>query len=186
MPAPMCQVDECHRRADLASIRNGMRVYRAKCKACRQGRTPTPRPRPYRFDPKSKGWPDDQRCPFCHRRREPREGGHFLRRTCRKHRGKGLKKKSPKPPPVVIRPSRIPRPALLSRPPAPKSDPRVVSFRDMGRKHVLRIPDEDWRVFRKLFDKDTGIFPASTDKRLTRRYPTAAVVSLFSRWARGR
>ena len=94
-PAPMCQYAGCHRRAALnyRDAKTGLRVFRAWCGPHRPvyGRTRWPdrqaMPRPYRWDPKGDGWPEDVKCPFCERKREPLKGGG-MRRTCRLCRAK--------------------------------------------------------------------------------------------------
>lgn len=195
--SPLCSTPDCHRRADVYRRNaDGTRTFRTLCRACRSHRTPTPRPRPYQghLAPSAPSWPENEKCPWCHRRREPRTSQE-RRRSCKIHRGRwmqehrpelaksekrlGKKKKIPHVNPIVKKKA-PPVPAAS----VPVTNPRVVSFRDMGRVFSILIPRQDYRRLWRLFKKDVGIYPASTHTSLSRRYPTGAITVLFARWAK--
>ncbi len=199
-PAPACQRPGCTRRAQyLYRDSSGFKVYRPWCEADRPSRrstgvTPVARPRPYA--PLKQEWAAAEKCPFCHRKREPRQPGGILRPTCREHRGRtvtGERRKQGRPT-TAVHADRSPR-----RPPTPRvkravrtakpikkaavpTNPREVTFREHGKSFTITLPPGDYARLKKLHAADTGHYPAATDAKLTRKYPTALIAALWYRW----
>jgi len=143
-------------------------------------------PRPYA--PLNQAWAADEKCPFCHRKREPRQPG-VLRPTCREHRGRtpdGKRRKQGRPATTVKtnpKPRRIPRPKP-QRPvrTAKMVNPCEVTFREGGKTITVTLPPADLYRLKRLHARDTGHYPAATDGKLTRKYPTALIAALWYRW----
>jgi hypothetical protein len=193
-PPPMCQRQGCHRRATFlyTEKRTGLRVYRPWCAADRpehgqRFKNITPRPRVY--DRTATPYPADVKCPYCDRKREPREGGHTLRATCRvcrgmtatgERRGRGRPRLHPERPVVV----KVPRTARVSPPVAPAApDFAAFKYHDNGKPAVVKFNVKDVKVLRRLWMEEMGTYPASTHSNLSRKYPTAAIVALWSYWS---
>lgn len=200
-PAPQCQQEGCVRRAQyMYRDSQGFKVYRPWCEADRPIRGKvlgpiTPRPRPYRA--LNQAWDEKEKCPFCHRKREPRQPG-ILRPTCREHRGMtttGERRKQGRPattvkkvrvtratpPPKPKTAVRTAKPTKLNRPPA---NPYEVTYREGGKSFTTELPPEDMIRLKALHSHDVGHYPAATDKKLTRKYPTALIAALWYRWTR--
>lgn len=200
-PAPKCQYPGCHRRSEFLyrDRYTDERIYRPWCGVHRPGRLGAgmvrPTPRAYPRDGVT--WPEDVKCPHCHRKREPRVRGE-LRPTCRLHRGTsdtGIPRPPGRPPSRPARrtsdaPKRLKTtPRHIRRATTPPPDRPIPSkiwqafpFRDNGRAKTIKIPVEDRRILRKLWETDIGHFPAATDSRLTRKYPTSAISALWNYW----
>lgn len=200
-PAPACQQEGCTRRAQyLYRDSLGFKVYRPWCEADRpiRGKTLGPitaRPRPYRA--LNQAWDKKEKCPFCHRKREPRQPG-VLRPTCREHRGRvvgGARRKqgrpvttakNPRPPrrnPIpgarrAVRPSKAVKKVILT------ANPCEVTFREGSKTTTRTLPMADLSRLRVLYETDTGHYPAATDSQLTRKYPTALIAALWYRWTK--
>lgn len=184
-PAPPCQWPECPRRSMMAyrDAKTGRRVFRPWCRAHRGGvHAVSTRPRPYRRDPETWQWPPEVKCPFCENKREPRQKGVY-RSTCRRHRGKVI---TPPKTVKVFKVKKIKRPRP-SPPPKPNLrvpvNPLSISFKDGSRVMQLEMTLSDSSRLRALFNSDAGHYAAATDKKLSRKYPTAAIAALWSRWA---
>lgn len=201
-PAPGCQWDGCTRRAQyLYRNSSGFKVYRPWCEAHRPIRNldstaPTPRPRPYA--PLNQSWPEGEKCPFCHRKREPRQPG-ILRPTCREHRGMiagATERRKPGRPPLqsstAPRPRRNPIPgahrAVRTAKPIKKSvapaNVHEVTYREGGRPVTVVLPPLDLIRLKILHSHDIGHYPAATDKKLSKKYPTALIAALWYRWSK--
>jgi len=196
-PAPTCQRLDCHRRAQYM-YRNsaGFKVYRPWCEVHRpiHGITILPdiilRPRPYAAA--NEVWDEKKKCPFCHRKREPRQPGGVLRPTCREHRGMtptGERRKQGRPV-TTAKKVRVPRPtprpmARIAKKVAKLVNPLVVTYRDGGKSMSHEFGMKDMARLRILFDRDTGHYPAATDSKLLHGpYPTALIAALWYRWSR--
>lgn len=201
-PAPPCQRDGCTRRAQyLYRDSAGFKVYRPWCEADRpiHGKLLGPiteRPRPYRA--LNQEWDEKEKCPFCHRKREPRQPGGILRPTCREHRGMTVtgerrkqgrpvaaanvnKPRRRNPPPRPDTAVRTAKPGKIARPPA---NPYEVTYRDGGKSLTTELPPEDMIRLKVLHSHDIGHYPAATDRKLTKKYPTALIAALWYRWTR--
>lgn len=201
-PAPACQRKGCTRRAQYM-YRNsqGFKVYRPWCEVDRpiRGQSLGPiveRPRPY--GALNQAWSDKEKCPFCHRKREPRQPGGILRPTCRLCRGRtasGKRRKQGRPTAVVNGhrpPVHTPRAgvrvavrtAKAVKKPVLPINPNAVSFRDGGKTVTMNLPPYDLIRLKFLHSHDVGHYPAATDPKLSKKYPTALIAVLWYRWTR--
>lgn len=192
-PAPVCQAPACHRRAGFLYVErgSGLRVFRPWCMVHRpvhglRFESLTPRPRPY--SPAKIYWPEEVKCPFCHRKREPRMPG-VLRDTCRECRGRtptgtrGPGRPRIRPPKVLrTTPKHVRRDTPTPVRPTPMHIWKAFPYRDAGRSKTIAIPKKDRAVFRTLWQRDTGHFASATSPDLSRRYPTALIVALWNYW----
>ncbi len=200
-PAPACQHQECARRAQyLYRNSSGFKVYRPWCEAHRPSRLairpdPTARPRPYAA--LNQAWPQETRCPFCHRKREPRIPG-VLRPTCREHRGMtptGETRKRGRPVTTAKSnpaPRRNPIPgahravrtAKAERKSVAPTNIHEVTYREAGKSTTVILPPYDLIRLKVLHSHDIGHYPAATDKKLSKKYPTALIAALWYRWTK--
>jgi len=63
-------------------------------------------------------------------------------------------------------------------------NPREVTFRDGGRSLTIVLPKNDFARLQTLHAADVGHYPAATDSKLTKKYPTALIAALWYRWTR--
>lgn len=201
-PAPRCQYPACHRRAEFMYRERGtdLRVYRPWCGNHRPGRLGAEdvKPLPHAYPRDSVVWPDDVRCPFCHRKREPRTS-HILRPACRQHRGCGpdgqrppgcpcihpapAKPRAPRvSPPLRTTPRHIRRATITPDGPVPAKLWAAFPYRDNGRAKTMAIPKADRVLLRALWKADEGHYMSATDDRLTRKYPTSLISALWNYW----
>ena len=66
--------------------------------------------------------------------------------------------------------------------PIPSRIWQAFPYRDNGRAKTIKVPVEDRRILRQLWTLDTGHFPAATDDRLTKKYPTSAISAIWNYW----
>lgn len=202
-PTPECQQPGCIRRAQYM-YRNsaGFKVYRPWCEVHRPIHgldlgTRVSRPRPYAQ--LGQTWDESEKCPHCHRKREPRQPGGILRATCRLHRGlapDGERRGQGRPRaagavdrsrPTIPRPravkaaARVAKPVLVPRPPV---DPNAITFRDGSKSMSVVLSDKDMARLKVLHKRDVGHYAAATDSRLSRRMPTALIAALWYRLGR--
>jgi len=193
-PAPLCRTEGCHRRADFLYIEKttGLRVYRGWCNPCRPSHVEladriVPRPRVYA--PAGELWDVSVKCPYCPRKREPKNSWQ-LRRTCRSCRGMtdtGVRRGPGRPRTAPPAPARVPRPVPppIAAPVAapPRLGPGVpFKYSDSGRSYTQTFTQKEWRILRGLWKADTGMFASATDPRLGRVIPTAAITALWAYW----
>ena len=195
-PSPVCQWPGCHRRASYAyrDRKTRLRCFRPWCKPHRPGSgrslPAANRPRPYFPDPEIQPWPDEVRCPFCPRKREPKGGG-VLRRTCRQCRGLVRvgeqlvhRRTLPGARKPAVKPARL---RLVKKPPPPPTkviNKFEVSFKESGKRHTILLDRGDYIRLDFLWRNGIGHYASATDTKLTRKYPTAAIAALFGRWER--
>jgi len=61
-------------------------------------------------------------------------------------------------------------------------NPCEVTFREGGKTITVTLPPADLYRLKRLHARDTGHYPAATDGKLTRKYPTALIAALWYRW----
>ena len=94
-------------------------------------------------------------------------------------------------PPRADRP--VPSEATVTRirvsAPQPSTPPSTISahgtsvkFKDEGKWYTRTVPPQDIACLEKLYKEDATPYRASTDPRLSQKYPTTLITTLFAKW----